>query len=73
MFTTCDNFSYRKYNDLVMQLGISKRISKKFKESAFIMKKQTKVLLAASLFTLGASFSSMAALKNGTWVLNEDG
>ena len=37
------------------------------------MKKQTKVLLAAALFTLGASFSSMAALKNGTWVLNEDG
>ena len=37
------------------------------------MKKQTKVLLAAALFTLGASFSSMAALKNGTWVLNEEG
>ena len=37
------------------------------------MKKQTKVLLAAALFTLGASFSSMAALKNGTWQLNEDG
>ena len=36
------------------------------------MKKQTKVLLAASLFTLGASFSSMAALKNGTWMV-EDG
>ena len=37
------------------------------------MKKQTKVLLAAALFTLGASFSSMAALKNGTWQLNEEG
>ena len=37
------------------------------------MKKQTKVLVAATMLTLGASFSSMAALKNGTWVLNEEG
>ena len=29
MFTTCDNFFYSKYNYPVMQLGISKRISKK--------------------------------------------
>lgn len=35
------------------------------------MKKQTKVLAAAALFTLGASFSAMAA-KKGTWAL-EDG
>ncbi len=37
------------------------------------MKKQTKVLAAATLFTLGASFSAFAALKNGTWVNSEDG
>ena len=37
------------------------------------MKKQTKVLLAATLLTLGASFSSMAAQTKGTWVLNEEG
>ncbi len=37
------------------------------------MKKQTKVLVAAALLTLGASFSSMAALKNGTWVQDESG
>jgi glucan-binding YG repeat protein len=37
------------------------------------MKKQTKVLVAATLLTLGASFSSLAALKNGTWVPSEEG
>ena len=37
------------------------------------MKKQTKVLLAAAMFTLGASFSSMAAETKGTWVLNDEG
>ena len=36
------------------------------------MKKQTKVLLAAAMMTLGASFSAMAATK-GTWVLNAEG
>ena len=37
------------------------------------MKKQTKVLLAAAMLTLGASFTSMAApLSNGTWVLNDE-
>ena len=36
------------------------------------MRKQTKVLAAAALFTLGASFSAFAA-KTGTWVLEEDG
>ena len=36
------------------------------------MKKQTKVLLAAAMLTLGASFSAMAAEK-GTWVLESDG
>ena len=37
------------------------------------MKKQTKVLLAAAMMTIGASFTSMAALSNGTWVLNDEG
>jgi glucan-binding YG repeat protein len=37
------------------------------------MKKQTKVLLAAAMLTLGASFTSMAALSNGTWVMNDEG
>ena len=37
------------------------------------MKKQTKVLLAAAMLTLGASFSAMAAETKGTWVLNEEG
>ena len=36
------------------------------------MKKQTKVLLAAAMLTLGASFSALAAEK-GTWVLESDG
>ena len=36
------------------------------------MKKQTKVLLAATMMTMGASFSAMAALKNGQWKI-EDG
>ena len=36
------------------------------------MRKQTKVLAAAALFTLGASFSAFAA-KTGTWQLEEDG
>ncbi len=36
------------------------------------MKKQTKVLVAATLLTLGASFSALAASK-GTWVLNDEG
>ena len=36
------------------------------------MRKQTKVVLAAALFTLGASFSAFAA-KTGTWVLEDEG
>ena len=36
------------------------------------MRKQTKILLAATMFTLGASFTAMAA-KTGTWVLEDDG
>ena len=46
-----------------MQLGISKEIQKE-KESAFIMRKQTKfvaVLSAAALFAIGASMTSFAA------------
>ena len=37
------------------------------------MKKHTKVLLAAAMLTLGASFSAMAAETKGTWVLNDEG
>ena len=67
------SFSYTKYNDLVMQLGISKNFKKK-KESALTMRKQTKiaaVVSAAALLALGASITSFAAQK-GTWKY-EDG
>ena len=37
------------------------------------MRKQTKILVATALLALGASFTSMAAAKTGTWVLEEDG
>ena len=37
------------------------------------MRKQTKVLVATALLALGASFTSMAAAKTGTWVLEDDG
>lgn len=59
----------RKYNTLVMQLGISKKVEKK--ESAF-MRKQTKwavVLGAAAVMTFGACMTSFAA---SGWV-EEDG
>ena len=36
------------------------------------MRKHTKLLMAATLFTLGTSFTALAA-KSGTWVLEEDG
>ena len=68
---THDNFIYRKYNGFVMQLGISKSVSKKQKESALIMRKQTKiaaVVSAAALLALGASMTSFAASK-GTWMM----
>ena len=68
---THDNFIYRKYNGFVMQLGISKSVSKKQKESALIMRKQTKiaaVVSAAALLALGASMTSFAAAK-GTWMM----
>ena len=67
------SFSYTKYNDLVMQLGISKNFKKK-KESALTMRKQMKiaaVVSAAALLALGASITSFAAQK-GTWKY-EDG
>jgi len=54
-----------------MQLGISKSVSKKQKESALIMRKQTKiaaVVSAAALLALGASITSFAAVK-GTWMM----
>lgn len=63
-----------------MQLGISKSISKRKKESALIMRKQTKlvaVLSTAALLALGASMSSFAATgwqeENGTWVYYNKG
>jgi glucan-binding YG repeat protein len=64
-----------------MQLGISKSISKRKKESAFIMRKQTKlvaVLSTAALLAIGASMTSFAAQgwveEDGTWVYyNSDG
>ena len=72
---TIDNFPYWKYNQLVMQLGISKSISKRKKESALIMRKQTKlvaVLSTAALLAIGASMTSFAATgwveEDGTWV-----
>ena len=60
---------------LVVQLRISnKEFQKRKKESAFIMRKQTKlvaVLSASALLALGASMTSYAAgwtEENGTWV-----
>ena len=63
-FRTHDNFTYRTYNGFVMQLGISKSVSKKQKESALIMRKQTKlvaVLSTAALLAIGASMTSFVA------------
>jgi len=37
------------------------------------MRKMTKVLVATALLALGASFTSMAAAKTGTWMLEDDG
>jgi len=37
------------------------------------MRKQTKILVATALLALGASFTSMAAAKTGTWMLEDDG
>ena len=54
-----------------MQLGISKKFQKEKKESALIMRKQTKiaaVVSAAALLALGASITSFAAAK-GTWMM----
>ena len=65
---------------LVMQQGDSeKEPSKKGKESAFIMRKQTKlvaVLSASALLAIGASVTSFAASgrwaeENGTWVFHD--
>ena len=70
-FRTHDNFTYRTYNGFVMQLGISKSVSKKQKESALIMRKQTKIaaiVSAAALLALGASMTSFATSK-GTWMM----
>jgi glucan-binding YG repeat protein len=70
-----DNFHLTKYNYLVMLLGISEKYFKEKKESALIMRKQTKlvaVLSTAALLAIGASMSSFAATgwqeENGTWV-----
>ena len=56
LFATFYNFPYPKYNSHVTQLGISKKmISRRKKESAFIMRKQTKlvaVLSAAALLAV---------------------
>ena len=69
------NFRFKKYNDILVQLRISnKEFQKRKKESAFIMRKQTKlvaVLSASALLALGASMTSYAAgwtEENGTWV-----
>ena len=58
-----------------MQKGISKSFFKKKKESALIMRKQTKlvaVLSTAALLAIGASMTSFAAVgwaeEDGTWV-----
>ena len=78
---TFDNFPYWKYNCLVMQKGFRERFKKK-KESAFIMRKQTKlvaVLSATALLAIGASMTSFAATahweqEGEDWVyLDKDG
>jgi len=56
-----------------MQLGISKEFRKVKKESALIMRKQTKiaaVVSAAALLALGASITSFAASR-GTWAMTD--
>ena len=70
-----DNFPYPKYNQHVMQKRNFKKYFKKKKESAFIMRKQTKlvaVLSTAALLAIGASMTSFAATgwaeEDGTWV-----
>ena len=78
---TIDNFPYPKYNQLVMQKRNFKKYFKKKKESALIMRKQTKlvaVLSTAALLAIGASMTSFAATgwaeEDGTWVYyNRDG
>ncbi len=70
-----DNPGYRKYNCLVMQKEFQMNFKKK-KESAFIMRKQTKlvaVLSAAALLAIGASMTSFAATphwdqEDGEWI-----
>ena len=81
MQKTIDNFPYPKYNQLVMQKRNFKKYFKKKKESALIMRKQTKlvaVLSTAALLAIGASMTSFAATgwaeEDGTWVYyNRDG
>ena len=71
-----DNPGYRKYNCLVMQKEFQMNFKKK-KESAFIMRKQTKlvaVLSAAALLAIGASMTSFAATPHwdqGYWRVEE--
>ena len=60
-----------------MQLGISKSFKYFFKERAFIMKKQTKVLLTATALTLDVSFAATETIftqkmKTSQWVCYED-
>ena len=78
---TVYTFPYPKYNQLVMQKRNFKKYFKKKKESALIMRKQTKlvaVLSTAALLAIGASMTSFAATgwaeEDGTWVYyNRDG
>ena len=66
-----DNFSYKKYNVPRNAIRNFKKVSKRKKESALIMRKQTKiaaVVSAAALLALGASITSFAAAK-GTWMM----
>ena len=66
-----DNFSYKKYNVPRNAIRNFKKFQKEKKESALIMRKQTKiaaVVSAAALLALGASITSFAAAK-GTWMM----
>lgn len=72
LLKTIEFFSNPKYNDPVMQIRNFENYFKKKKESALIMRKQTKlvaVLSAAALLAIGASMTSFAA----GWQKNDDG
>ena len=67
-----DNFPYRKYNLTRNAIKEFQKYFKNKKESAFIMKKQTKlvaVLSTAALLAIGASMTSLKRLNLGSFTV----